>query len=202
MAIQQVFYDALKRQDKKQIRVLLENSLNLDRTFADFEVMEKQAQTIPGLYDAYNGEELPRDKSQWNEKFLARQLAKLAMNFCPEGIAYIKEIITYLYPEPTQKKQAPSPEERKDSRDTYRTNQRGRIPDKVVRPKDYNSEKEKDRKSGNILMAAGCAAGGGVIGYLIPSVVAAEKVAAATIIGSTAAGIFIGGALGLFVTRR
>ena len=85
------FIDAVNSEDYDLIKIMMCNSLLVDPSGADFDEMFEYANNeLKGLLEDYDGEELNNDTSQWDKKFLDKQLLKLEDNFSEERIKYVK----------------------------------------------------------------------------------------------------------------
>lgn len=97
--ITQTFIDCVNKGDVQQLRIMMKNSLFIDRTFKDFDTMEKIAKSVNGLYDENeNDEDMTSDKSKWTDDYLNLMSVKVIDNFSHERIKHLKEVIRYLHP--------------------------------------------------------------------------------------------------------
>lgn len=164
MAIPKEFTDALRDNNVTALRILMKNSLLLDRSFATIRKMQAEARNIPNLYQPFNNKDLNRDKSQWNEDLLNRQLAKLMMNFCPERIEYLKEIITAIYPKEEAVEAASASASSRPETHASFTSSSYNAQDKDV---PYHVQKQRDMQKGHISKVVYCTGGGAVLGGVI-----------------------------------
>ena len=102
MAISKTFKEYVRKKDKISVRMVLKDSLLLDKTFKDFDYKSKYAlkNGIFDLYDKHNGEEF-LDELQWTEDYLNKQKIHLDLNFSKDRIELVKKIISKLYPSPS-----------------------------------------------------------------------------------------------------
>lgn len=179
MATPASFTNAVAAGNLTLVRVTLKNSLLTDPTFRQFAELQKEAENMPGLYEKFNGEPLPRDKSLWTEEYLAKQAAELIANFCRERIQYVKEIVSHL--SPPEQTGGKSFKEKPHSNSGY----------------DYFREKEKDSRNNDVIRnhrnAAQLCMGGG-FGAIAGCAIAAA--AETSIFGGIVAGALLGAVVG------
>lgn len=95
--ISKTFQDYVHKKDKISVRMVLKDSLLLDKTFKDFSYKSKYAENrISDLYDEHNGEKF-LDEEKWTEDYLDEQEVTLDLNFSKERIDILKQIIRKLY---------------------------------------------------------------------------------------------------------
>ena len=99
MAISKTFKVYVHKKDKRNVRMVLKDSLLLDKTFKDFDDMSKYAikNGISDLYDKHNAEKFLKEE-EWTENYLNKQKIRLDFNFSEERIDVLKKIIRKLYP--------------------------------------------------------------------------------------------------------
>ena len=99
MSISAKFKEAVSEKDKISVRIMLKDSLLIDKSFKDFADMSKYAleNGLSDLYDGHNGKEF-LDESQWTEDYLNEEIVSLFRNFSKERIELLKQIISKLYP--------------------------------------------------------------------------------------------------------
>jgi len=174
MAVTQSFYDAVKENDVKTIRIMMKDSLLSDPSFTLFEQMREAAQNVVGLFEEHDGTALTEDRDQWNDRLLSKLMVQLVNNFSEERVNHLKKVVAYLEPEAPIKHQ--NPEE-------YVCKDEGLS--------DYQRKKKEDKVNGRYI-ATGTAIGAGS-GILIGAII----VGAESISGLAAAGTIIGaGVLG------
>ena len=97
--ITQTFIDCVNKGEVQRLRIMMKNSLFTDRTFKEFDTMEKIAKSVNGLYDENeNDEDMTSDKSKWTDDYLNLMSVKIIDNFSHERIKHSKEVIRYLHP--------------------------------------------------------------------------------------------------------
>ena len=175
MAVTNAFREAVASGNVRGVRIMMKDSLLVDPTFQEFGEMERLAETMKGLYEAYDGRALSEDQSTWNDAYMNRLMVELVGNFSHERIAHIKRVVQYLHPAPTRTQNAGSGEQQT----RYRTR--------------YQVEKERDLSSGDFIRNApfflGGAAVGGIGGALVVGTV-----------GGTVGGALIGAAAGMGIS--
>lgn len=185
MSVTKDFYDAVADNKIMRVRIMMKNSLLFDSSFKDFEEMEKIAATMPGLYDAHNGEELIQDRSKWDEDYLSTQMVEVVDNFSHERLNHLKEVVRYLRPYTPPKTQT-----------TYAQSERTTV---NSQPKlSYQEQKRIDQKNGSYRGPK--IAAGAVIGAVAGGVVA--SCANITVVGGVLVGAAVGGAIAAVVTMN
>lgn len=98
MALSETFRKALEQKDIRMVRIIIKDSLVVDPTFMEMEEMLREAARAQlDLYDPHSGEELERDREQWNKAYMDSQMSALLRNFSRERLDLLKEICTVLY---------------------------------------------------------------------------------------------------------
>lgn len=92
------FYDAVKSGNVRRVRIMMKDSLLVDPTFEQFHDMEKIASSMDGLYDEHDGEELTKDRNQWDVDYMNRVMVSVVSNFSHERLDHLKEVVRYLRP--------------------------------------------------------------------------------------------------------
>ena len=96
------FYDAVTQKDTLSVRIMMKDALLVDYTGRSFDAMSKHAASrLPDLYDSHNGEVF-KDKSEWNDDYMDRQMVRVVDNFSRERIAHLKAIVDHIRPVPLQ----------------------------------------------------------------------------------------------------
>ena len=91
MALSETFRKALEQKDIRMVRIIIKDSLVVDPTFTEMEEMLREAARAQlDLYDPHNGEELNRDREQWNKAYMDSQMSALLRNFCRERLDLLK----------------------------------------------------------------------------------------------------------------
>lgn len=184
MALTNAFYEAVQSGNVRRVRIMMEDSLLVDLTFADFNAMEKAASSMPGLYDEHDGKELVQDRSLWTDDYMNQMMVQVLFNFSHERIDHLKKVVRYLRPVPKTE----SPKNERTSRQTSGT--KG----------SYEEEKRRCQERGDYL---GAKIGiGAVIGATVGGViVAAAGASFVGVIGGTVAGAAVGGAASALVFK-
>ena len=76
----------------------MKDSLILDRTFKQFNAMEKNVvKELPEIYVDHDGRELKMDKKDWTDDYLNLLLVQVVGNFSHERVNHLKNVIRYVY---------------------------------------------------------------------------------------------------------
>ena len=70
MALTNAFYEAVQSGNVRRVRIMMQDSLLIDPTFAEFNAMEKAASSMKGLYDKHDGKEFIEDRTLWNDEYM------------------------------------------------------------------------------------------------------------------------------------
>ncbi len=110
------FMDNVQNGNAYRVRSVLLDYLIIDSTFKTFDEAFEYASRHMQVTQKYDNEPFESDKNKWNMRYLNVQKAVLMMNFAPERIKHLKEVITYLdetgvMPKPAEssEKKAPKP---------------------------------------------------------------------------------------------
>lgn len=99
MAISKDFRDAVSEEKRIRVKIMLKDSLLLDKTFKAFEEMLAYAKTnMPDLIEEHDGEVF-KTSELWNEEYLNEQMVMVMSNFSSERLNLIKKIIKQIYPQ-------------------------------------------------------------------------------------------------------
>ena len=178
MALTNAFYDAIQSGNVRRVRIMMQDSLLVDPTFAEFNAMEKAASSMAGLYDEHDGKELTEDCNLWDDDYMDKVMVKVLSNISHERIDHLKEVVRYL--RPVTKTVAPKKEQ--TSHQTYSTTQKG----------SYEEEKRRCQERGDYLGAK--IGAGAVVGAAVGGVIASVASApVAGVVGGVAAGAVVGG---------
>lgn len=90
------FLDAVKSGEKILTRIMMKDSMLLDRSFKTFDAMEKAAESMNGLFDKHDGEKFITDKSKWNEDYMNMLFVECVNNFSHERMEHLKEVVSYV----------------------------------------------------------------------------------------------------------
>lgn len=186
MALTNAFYEAVKSGNIRRVRIMMQDSLLVDPTFAEFNAMEKAAASMVGLYAEHDGKELVEDRTLWNDEYMDKVMVKALSNFSHERIDHLKEVVRYL--RPVSKSATPAKEQ--TSYHDYSSTRQG----------SYEEEKRRCQERGDYLgtkigagTVVGAAVGGGIAS------VAGAPVAG--VIGGVVAGAVVGGVAATFIVN-
>ena len=98
MAITNEFKEAAKSGNILRLRIMMKDSLLVDKSFKQFDEMETFVKDIDGLYDEHDGEDLSTDKSLWTIDYMNTKMVEIVNNFSHERINHLKAIVRHLYP--------------------------------------------------------------------------------------------------------
>ena len=93
------FKEAVKEKDKTLVRIMLKDSLLIDKTFKHFDEMCEYAikNGIPDLWDIHDNKHLKKDELEWTEDYLNEEKIQVVKNFSKERIELLKNIIRKIY---------------------------------------------------------------------------------------------------------
>ena len=193
MAITSAFRNAVSAGDVKGIRIMMKDSLFVDTSFREFTDMENLAQSVPGLYDNYDGQELIEDSSKWDDDYMSDMRVQVVYNFSRERLEHLKKVVRHLRPAPARPQYATPPG------GTAAGNARQNRP-AGSRGGDYYEQKRRDEQNGRVASARGAKIGvGAVAGGVIGGAVAG--LASASVLVGAAAGAVVVGAVVAVVTN-
>ena len=97
MAISSEYAQAVRDNNKLRVRIMLKDSLLIDKSFRLFEEMQEYA--LAQGVNPWADVDIPLEKSEkpWTEDTMNYELTALVNDFTKEHVNYIKEIITDLY---------------------------------------------------------------------------------------------------------
>lgn len=98
MAITKAFIDAVKAQNIRKIRIMMEDSLLVDLTFEEYKEMEKLSANVPGLYDEHDGKEFKMDPNDWDDSYMNKLMVQVVNNFSHERLNHLMKVVRYLRP--------------------------------------------------------------------------------------------------------
>ncbi len=193
MAVTEKFHEAVRNGNIRSVRIMMKDSLLVDRNFSDFAEMEREASRMGGLYEAHDGRSLEADKSKWNKEYMNMLMVQVVGNFSRERVNHLKEVVRHLYPAPALPS---SPSTSYPQTGSYSKEHSDYQTEGIVRPRDYHRQKAEDRRKGLICGSAAVAGGavGAACGYGAACLIGVESVALCACVGA------VGGiALGLAV---
>lgn len=186
MALTNAFCEAVQSGNVRRVRIMMQDSLLIDPTFAEFTAMEKAVVSMIGLYDEHDGGEFIKDRNFWNDDYMDRVMVKVLSNFSHERLDHLKDVVRYL--RPVEKHAVPEPEPI-NHHNHERTHQGS-----------YKEEKHRCQECGDYLGAkigAGAVAGA-VVGSVI---VCATGASAASVVGGVVIGAVVGGITTTFIVN-
>lgn len=97
MAISSEYAQAVRNNNKLRVRIMLKDSLLIDKSFRLFEEMQEYA--LAQGVNPWADVDIPLEKPEkpWTEDTMNYELTALVNDFTKEHVNYIKEIITDLY---------------------------------------------------------------------------------------------------------
>lgn len=190
MKLTNEFDEAILLGDVLSVRIMMKDSLLVDRTFTEFNQMEKEASKLEGLYDKHDGCTFNQNKEKWDYEYMNELMVEVIDNFSHERIEHLKEVVRYLRPitEETIKTQ------KLDSRDknnNYKKQTR------------YQEQKYRDQIDGNYRgskIAMGAVAGA-VVGGVTASIIGITAVGG-TFVGAVAGGVGVAAGRAIKNTKR
>lgn len=90
------FRNAVSAKNVRLIRIMMKDSLLIDKTFHLFREMASAAKKVDGLYDKHDGKPF-KPESEWDIDYMNRQMVEVILNFSHERIEHLKKIIEKLY---------------------------------------------------------------------------------------------------------
>ncbi|MDO4477376.1 MAG: hypothetical protein Q4B93_05425 [Clostridia bacterium] len=91
------FNEAVQNGKVTRVKIMLKDSLLLNRDRNDFDQMLDYAQSkLPSLIDKHDGE-IFKPTSEWDEKYLNEQMVKVVNNFSNERIQLLREMVNQLF---------------------------------------------------------------------------------------------------------
>lgn len=98
MAVTTEFMDAVQSNNILRVRIMLKDSLLVDKGFGQFEDMCLYAQRRGVDFWASDGNEVERlPREDWNQEVMDLELTRLVNDFSRSRLAYCKSIISWLY---------------------------------------------------------------------------------------------------------
>lgn len=98
MKLTNEFDEAILLGDVLSVRIMMKDSLLVDRTFTEFNQMEKEASKLNGLYDKHDGRPFNKNKETWDDEYMNKLMVQVVGNFSHERIEHLKEVVQYLRP--------------------------------------------------------------------------------------------------------
>jgi hypothetical protein len=98
MAITNSFREAVSNGNVKGVRIMMKDSLLVDPSFDEYDMMARLASGVRGLYDTHDGREFISDKSGWDKNYMDKLMVQVVGNFSRERNEHLKEVVRMLYP--------------------------------------------------------------------------------------------------------
>lgn len=137
------FMDNVQNGNAYRVRSVLLDYLIIDSTFKTFDEAFEYASRHVQVTQKYDNEPFELDKKKWNMRYLNVQKATLMLNFAPERIKHLKEVITYLNEIGATPKPA-EPSEKKTSKPASENSRTGRT---IIGETERGKEKESSADS-------------------------------------------------------
>lgn len=137
------FMDNVQNGNAYRVRSVLLDYLIIDSTFKTFDEAFEYASRHVQVTQKYDNEPFELDKKKWNMRYLNVQKATLMLNFAPERIKHLKEVITYLNEIGATPKPA-EPSEKKTSKPASGNSRTGRT---IIGETERGKEKESSADS-------------------------------------------------------
>ena len=188
MALTNAFYEAVQSGNVRRVRIMMQDSLLIVPTFAEFNAMEKAASSMKGLYDKHDGKEFIEDRTLWNDEYMDKVMVKVLSNFSHERINHLKEVVRYLRPVTT----ATQPVTPKGKQAHYNRNYDS------AHTNSYEEEKRQCQERGDYLGAK--IGTGAVVGAIVGGVIASA--ASASIVSGVVAGAVVGGVATTIIVKN
>lgn len=100
MTISPDFRDAVAANDIRLVRIMMKDSMTLDPSFTEFDVLSDYASSnMTDLYDQHDGEIFPEDKAKWDKDLMNEQMVNVIYNFSTERISFLRSICKVVYAE-------------------------------------------------------------------------------------------------------
>lgn len=186
MTVEESINNAAAKGDIKLIRIMIKNSLLIDRAFTEFSEIETLTKSISGLYDSHHVRTFEKDKEVWNDDYINKIMVQVVGNFSHERLAHLKEVVRYLRPTSTTSEGlASSSRKRYEAADS--TEQAPII--------SYREQKQQDERNNKIVCNRSIKiATGAVVGGLLGSaatVVAGVSFVVGAVVGSVPVGVVV-----------
>lgn len=137
------FMDNVQNGNAYRVRSVLLDYLIIDSTFKTFDEAFEYASRHVQVTQKYDNEPFELDEKKWNMRYLNVQKATLMLNFAPERIKHLKEVITYLNEIGATPKPA-EPSEKKASKPASGNSRTGRT---IIGETERGKEKESSADS-------------------------------------------------------
>lgn len=192
MKLSEAFYKSVSEGNVLLVRIMMKDSLLIDKTFERFSEMERAAKNMEGLYDEHDGKQFVLDRSLWTEDYMNTLMVEVINNFSHERIAHLKDVVRYLYPLPNTSSESKTSSESRSSTGTHGESYSGSGRKSASGETAYQRQKHIDQENGSYIGIK--VATGAVIGGLALGTVAA--ITGGSVFGWAAAGAAAGAVAG------
>lgn len=177
MSISKELLDAVNNNDIVMVKIILQNSMLLDPSFASYdEELAFALKHFPNLYDSHDGTAFKSDSAMWTKNYLDELMTDLTLNFSRERVSHIRKVCRHIYGSTINNQRRQSRPESSD--------EGNRSGGHYGRPSGTNNRHEKDsnsRQIGTGLVVGGAAAA--VVGIAISEAVVIGAGVAAAVVG-------------------
>ena len=98
MAVAEEFKSAVSAGNRTMVRIMLKDSLLVDKSFVSFNEMLAYAEKrMDNLYDVHDGEVLIEEPDKWNKDYMNQQLFAVVSNFSKERLNLLKKIVSHVF---------------------------------------------------------------------------------------------------------
>ncbi len=100
MVVSNEFKEVVQEKDILKVRIMLKDSLLIDRSFTTFEELVNYAQKLGlDVWVDSSDDSIEKVKRPWTVDLMNDELTLLISDFTKERVDYIKQIIREIYPE-------------------------------------------------------------------------------------------------------
>ena len=165
LALSNEFKEAVDQEKTTRVKIMLKDSLLLDKSCKEFDEMLDYANSrIGALVEEHDGEQF-KSREDWNEDYLNDEMVAVVNNFSKERLDLLKSIIKKLYPDRGNEAIG------EEGRTNAATNTSGR-----------NGEMSSTKIAGGVVALVGT-------GLLVGGLVVAEAPIAVSILGGVTIGV-------------
>lgn len=167
MKLSEAFYKSVSEGNVLLVRIMMKDSLLIDKTFERFSEMERATKDMEGLYDKHDGKQFVLDRSLWTEAYMDTLMVEVVNNFSHERIAHLKDVVRYLYPLPNTSSESKTSSESRSSTGTNGKGYSGSGRKSASGETAYQKQKHIDQENGSyigIKVAIGAVIGGVALG--------------------------------------
>ena len=98
VAVPNAFREAVENGNVIGIRIMLKDSLLVDRSFKSFDEMDSFASQYINIYDKHDGRELIHEESLWDDNYMNKLMVQVVRNFSRERVDLLKKVVRKLRP--------------------------------------------------------------------------------------------------------